>query len=32
MSHEAIGRPMPIRVLRGDRWLDLEVSPVELVE
>ncbi len=32
MSHEAIGRPMPIRVLRGDRWLDLEVSPIELVE
>ena len=32
MSHEAIGRPIPIRVLRGDRWLDLEVSPVELVE
>ncbi len=32
MTHEAIGRPLPIRVLRGDRWLDLEVSPVELVE
>ena len=32
MSQEAIGRPMPIRILRGDRWLDLEVSPVELVE
>jgi S1-C subfamily serine protease len=32
MSHEAIGRPASIRVLRGDRWLDLEVSPVELVE
>jgi S1-C subfamily serine protease len=32
MSHEAIGRPMPIRVLRSDRWLDLEVSPVELAE
>jgi S1-C subfamily serine protease len=32
MSHEAIGRPMPIRVLRGDRWLDLEVSSVELAE
>jgi S1-C subfamily serine protease len=32
MTHEAIGRPMPIRVLRGDRWLDLEVSPVELSE
>jgi serine protease Do len=32
MSHEAIGRPMPVRVLRGDRWLDLELSPVELTE
>jgi S1-C subfamily serine protease len=32
MSEQAIGRPLPIRVLRGDRWLDLEVSPVELVE
>ncbi|MGN6867921.1 MAG: S1C family serine protease [Solirubrobacteraceae bacterium] len=32
MTHEAIGRPMPIRVLRGDRWLDLEISPVELAE
>jgi S1-C subfamily serine protease len=32
MTRDAIGRPMPIRVLRGDRWLDLEVSPVELAE
>jgi S1-C subfamily serine protease len=32
MTQEAIGRPVPIRVLRGDRWLDLEVSPVELAE
>jgi S1-C subfamily serine protease len=32
MSQDAIGRPMAIRILRGDRWLDLEVSPVELVE
>jgi S1-C subfamily serine protease len=32
MSQQAIGHPMPIRILRGDRWLDLEVSPVELVE
>jgi serine protease Do len=32
MTQEAIGHPMPIRVLRGDRWLDLEVSPVELAE
>src|SRR5947209_5178460 len=22
MSHEAIGRPLSIRILRGDRWLD----------
>jgi S1-C subfamily serine protease len=32
MTQEAIGRPMAIRILRGDRWLDLEASPVELVE
>jgi S1-C subfamily serine protease len=32
MTHEAIGRPMAIRILRADRWLDLEVSPIELVE
>jgi len=32
MTHEAIGRPLPIRILRGDRWLDLEVSPIELTE
>jgi S1-C subfamily serine protease len=32
MTQGAIGHPMPIRILRGDRWLDLEVSPVELVE
>ena len=32
MTREAIGRPMAIRILRGDRWLDLEVSPIELVE
>ncbi|HTX08228.1 MAG TPA: trypsin-like peptidase domain-containing protein [Solirubrobacteraceae bacterium] len=32
MSQEAIGHPMPIRILRGDRWLDLAVSPIELVE
>jgi len=32
MTQEAIGRPMALRVLRGDRWLDLEVSPIELVE
>jgi S1-C subfamily serine protease len=32
MTRDAIGRPMPVRVLRGDRWLDLELSPVELGE
>ena len=32
MSQDAIGRPLAIRILRGDRWLDLEVSPIELVE
>jgi S1-C subfamily serine protease len=32
MTHEAIGRPLPVRILRGDRWLDLELSPVELAE
>jgi S1-C subfamily serine protease len=32
MTHDAIGRPMPVRILRGDRWLDLELSPVELAE
>ncbi len=32
MSQDAIGRAVPIRILRGDRWLDLEVSPVELIE
>jgi S1-C subfamily serine protease len=32
MTQDAIGRPMSVRILRGDRWLDLEVSPIELVE
>jgi S1-C subfamily serine protease len=32
MTEEAIGRPLSIRILRGDRWLDLEVSPIELAE
>jgi len=32
MTDEAIGRPLPVRILRGDRWLDLELSPVELAE
>src|SRR2546421_10308115 len=32
MTHQAIGHPLPVRVLRGDRWLELELSPVELTE
>jgi S1-C subfamily serine protease len=30
MTQEAIGRPLAVRVLRGDRVLDLTLSPVEL--
>jgi S1-C subfamily serine protease len=29
MTRDAIERPMPVRTLRGDRWLDLELSPLE---
>jgi S1-C subfamily serine protease len=32
MTHEAIGQTLHARVLRGDRWLDLELSPVELTD
>jgi serine protease Do len=32
MTNEAIGQPVPARVLRGERWLDLELRPIELVE
>jgi serine protease Do len=32
MNHEAIGRQLAIRVLRGERLLDLEIAPVELTE
>src|SRR5947209_583771 len=32
MTHEVIGRRVTMNVLRGDRWLDLELSPVELSE
>ena len=32
MSHDAIGQTLPARVLRGDRFLDLELAPVELAE
>jgi S1-C subfamily serine protease len=32
MNHDAIGRPIAARVLRGDRWLELTLIPVELSE
>jgi serine protease Do len=32
MGAEAIGRKVVVRVLRGERWLDLEVSPLELAQ
>jgi S1-C subfamily serine protease len=32
MGAGAIGRLVEVRVLRGERWLDLEVSPVELAQ
>ncbi len=32
MGEAAIGRPLTARVLRGERWLELELHPVELVE
>ncbi len=32
MTHEKIGRRVAIRVLRGERWLDLELVPAELTE
>jgi hypothetical protein len=32
MTEESIGRRMPARVLRGDRWVELELLPVELTE
>jgi S1-C subfamily serine protease len=32
MSHDRIGHPLSVSVLRGDRQLELECSPVELVE
>jgi S1-C subfamily serine protease len=32
MTGDAIGRPLAARVLRGDRLLDLELRPIELVE
>ncbi len=32
MSEAAIGQPLPVRVLRGERWFELELRPVELAE
>jgi serine protease Do len=32
MTHEAIGRRLNVRVLRGDRWLEFELTPTELTE
>ncbi len=32
MTHEMIGQRLAVRVLRGERWLDLELAPVELTE
>src|SRR5947209_2805581 len=32
MTEAAIGRPLGVRVLRGERWFDLKLRPVELVE
>jgi S1-C subfamily serine protease len=32
MSETAIGRPLTVSLLRGGRWLELELLPTELVE
>ena len=32
MSETAIGRPLTVSLLRGERWLELELLPAELVE
>jgi S1-C subfamily serine protease len=32
MTHDSIGRIISARVLRGDKWLDLELTPIELAE
>jgi S1-C subfamily serine protease len=32
MTEAAIGQPMPVRILRGDRWLELDLRPVQLPE
>jgi S1-C subfamily serine protease len=32
MTEDVIGRRLPVEVLRGDRWLELELVPIELSE
>jgi hypothetical protein len=32
MTEAAIGQPLSARVLRGERWLELDLRPAELVE
>ena len=32
LTHEAIGHRLPARVLRGDRWLELVLTPDQLAE
>jgi S1-C subfamily serine protease len=32
MNEAAIGRPLTVSLVRGDRWLELELHPAELVE
>jgi serine protease Do len=32
MNDAAIGRPLSVRLLRGDRWLEPELLPIELAE
>jgi S1-C subfamily serine protease len=32
MSEALIDQPLPVQLLRGDRWLELQIHPVELVE
>jgi len=32
MNEAAIGQPLPVGLLRGERWLELELRPIELVE
>ena len=32
MNDAVIGRPISVGLLRGERWLELELHPTELVE